>query len=394
MDHIAPPPGPPSLSLVVYPLFDPDELDAPLDPLDPYELDLPEAAVGAAPGPAAHRAPLDAPLGGASPSAQCASPLPLTLPPAAGVPDLDALEGFWILEASGVPVGDIKRGVLYWTEVYTPPWAALSINSSGHVELQYGNAPYLATLAVGPRTMLLWNDGDTWIRAGPCVPEGPGPAVLHVAWDPSAAAPLPVEMLNPAPSACTDDGDVVLLAEPHVDPDDTLNALVPFNRSLTSSLPLPQQAAGLGGPLLAPGPPRVCGLSGGDGPLPAWLTLACGSHAPGPFAGRVANPDETFLVFYLPPFSEPPVAQPRGLTLTPHASGLLVKDVRGWAAAENLLAVGDVIVGSAGDTSGDRATLTSRLSKRSGNCYQLTVARGLVAPHEWGLYPAVHDVSI
>jgi len=171
-------------------------------------------------------------------------PLPLTLPLAAGGLDLGALEGFWVLEASGDPVGDIRHGVLYWSAVTIPPSAALSINGTGGIALQYGNDDYLATLAVGPPALLLWNDGDTWVHAGPCAPEGPGPAVVHVAWDPSAAAPLPVEALNPAPSACTDDGDVVLLAEPHVDPGDTLNALVPINRSLASSLPPPPPAAG------------------------------------------------------------------------------------------------------------------------------------------------------
>ena len=201
-------------------------------------------------------------------------------------------------------------------------------------------------------------------------------------------------MLNPAPSVYTDDGDVVLLAEPHVAPDNTLGALVPYDRSPAPSLLLPQPAAGPGGPLLEPGPPQVCRLSGGNGPLPAWLELADGPNAPGPFAGRAASPDEVFLVFYLPPFSVPPVVQPRGLTLTPHAAGLLVKDVRGWAAARTKLAVGDVILGSAGDTSGDRATLTSRLAGQSVNSYQLTVARGLVPSHEWGLYPSVHDVSV
>jgi len=108
----------------------------------------------------------------------------------------------------------------------------------------------------------------------------------------------------------------------------------------------------------------------------------------------VANPDETFLVFYLPPFSEPPVAQPRGLTLTPHASGLLVKAVWGWAASESRLAVGDVIVGTAEDVSGDRATMAARLSGQSSGCYQLTVARYLVLPHEWAHFPSAHDVSV
>jgi hypothetical protein len=331
---------------------------------------------------------------GAGPSEQGATPPLLTLPLAAGGFDLGSLEGFWVHEASGHPVGDIRHGVLCWSVVSTPPTAALSVHGSGAIELQIGDAGFLATWVVGPPALLLWGDGYTWVRAGPPASGGPGAAAVHVAWDPTAAMPLPVEAPDPAPSACTDDGDVVLLAEPLVDPVDTLTALVPTNRSLASSLPPPPPAAGPWGPLLAPGPPRVCCLSGGDGPLPAWLTLACGPHAPGPFAGRVANPDETFLVFYLPPFSAPSVTRPRGLTLTPHASGLLVKAVWGWAATESRLAVGDVIVGTAEDTSGDHATMAARLSGQSAGCYQLTVARDLVLPHEWVHFPSAHDVSV
>ena len=99
-------------------------------------------------------------------------------------------------------------------------------------------------------------------------------------------------------------------------------------------------------------------------------------------------------MFYHPPLSAPSDAQPRGLTLTPHAAGLLVKAVWGWAAAEGRLAVGDVIVGTTEDVSGDRAAMATRLSGQDAGCYQLTVARHLVLPHEWIHFPSAHDVSV
>ena len=56
--------------------------------------------------------------------------------------------------------------------------------------------------------------------------------------------------------------------------------------------------------------------------------------------------------------------------------------------------MGDVIVGTTEDVSGDRAAMATRLSGQDAGCYQLTVARHLVLPHEWIHFPSAPDVSV
>ena len=194
----------------------------------------------------------------------------------------------------------------------------------------------------------------------PAAPDGTDTALVPAEWAPTALSPQP-------PS------------------DPQVNSTLALRPALGTAPP---------GPDLSPGPPRPCALSGGYGPFPSWLFSACGDVAPAPFSGRPVDLERTTRLFFNPPPTFPTDLHPRGLTLAPHAAGLLVKAVWGWAAAEGGLTVGDVITGVGGQAGTDRTVMATRLSAQGGESCHISVALHWLQPGEWADFPADLDVSL
>ena len=148
-------------------------------------------------------------------------------------------------------------------------------------------------------------------------------------------------------------------------------------------------------PDVAPGPRVPCFLSGGEGEGPDWLGLPFSDMAAIVPWGQQVDPADTTLVWYQPPLASNGDLVPRGLTLTPHVAGLLVKEVWGWVAQEGVLSPGSVITMVGFVSSTDRTTMASRLAAGGMECdHVLQVAVGHLCPAEWTYYPRDRDVLI
>ena len=110
--------------------------------------------------------------------------------------------------------------------------------------------------------------------------------------------------------------------------------------------------------------------------------------------GRLVDPEAFSLVWFHPPPRYAGELLPRGITLAPHAAGLVVKAVWGWAAREGALSVGTVITWVGETSCSDRVAMVTLLSASGGESHLLTLAGGQLNPEDWIAYPRTLDVSI
>jgi len=148
-------------------------------------------------------------------------------------------------------------------------------------------------------------------------------------------------------------------------------------------------------PDVAPGPRTPCFLSGGEDDGPAWLGLPYKDVVAIVPWGQQVDRADTTLVWYQPPPAFGGELVPRGLTLSPHVSGLLVKEVWGWVAQDAVLSVGSVITWVGTITCSDRANMATQLAAGGlESDHMLKVAVNHLFPAEWSYYPRARDVLI